>query len=265
MSNRGTGTGVVYQVTDERLPWQRDNPPIVFHHGVGARGDMWAGWTSALSERHELVRTNMRGHGGSTVPPGYQWTLESLAADLHAVVTSAKHDAIHLVGESVGGTVALAYTLAYPKRVRTLCISNGAHLGSKLTNLHNWADLMADGGMEGWSEHMMGCRFNRGAISRDAFKWYEQQQREANATAILDALSMLIGTDLSPRLHEINIPVCLMHPDASQFIPVSVMADLKQKLPDARLQVFANAKHGLPFSHASQCSKLYAQFLAERG
>ena len=265
MSDHETDAGLVYQVTDERLPWQRNNPPVVFHHGVGARGDTWSGWTSALCERHALVRTNMRGHGGSSVPRGFQWTLEHLAADLHTVVSSANHEAIHLVGESVGGTVALAYTLAYPQRVRTLCISNGAHLGGKLTNLHNWADLMADGGMQAWSEHMMGCRFNGGALSRDAHTWYEQQQRDANANAILDALSMLVGTDLSPRLHEINVPVLLMHPDSSPFIPVSVMADLKEKLPDARLQVFANARHGLPFSHAAQCSKLYAQFLAERG
>ena len=265
MNSHDSGTGITYQVTDERLPWQTGHPPVVFHHGVGARGEMWLGWNSALCDRHALVRTNMRGHGGSAVPKGFRWTLDALASDLEAVVTSAGADAVHLVGESVGGTVALAYALAYPDRVRTLCICNGAHLGGKLTNLNNWASLMADGGMPAWSEHMMGCRFNPGAISRDAYNWYEGQQREADATAILDALSMLIGTDLGPRLNEIRIPVLLLHPDASPFIPVSVMADLNDKLPDSRLQVFANAKHGLPFSHATQCAQLYAQFLAERG
>ncbi len=257
--------GLVYQVSDERLPWQREHPPVVFHHGVGARGDAWLGWNSALCERHELLRVNMRGHGGSSVPSGFAWTLDSLARDLHAVIGHAGYDAIHLVGESIGGTVALAYTLAYPERVRTLCICNGAHLGGKLTNLHNWADLMADGGMPAWSKHMMGCRFNAGAISRDAHAWYEQQQSEAQGTAILDALDMLIGADHSARLPEVKVPVLLMHPDGSPFIPVSVMAEFNEKLPDSRLQVFANAKHGLPFSHAAPCAKLYAQFLAERG
>jgi len=55
----------------------------------------------------------------------------------------------------------------------------------------------------------------------------------------------------------------LMHGDSSPFIPVSVMADLKSKLPDARLQVFARAKHGLPFSHAAACAQTLRRFLDE--
>jgi hypothetical protein len=39
------------------------------------------------------------------------------------------------------------------------------------------------------------------------------------------------------------------------------MADLKSRLPNARLQVFAHAKHGLPFSHAKECSQLLRAFL----
>jgi pimeloyl-ACP methyl ester carboxylesterase len=59
------------------------------------------------------------------------------------------------------------------------------------------------------------------------------------------------------------MPVLLMHGDSSPFIPVPVMTDLKARLKEARLQVFAHARHGLPFSHGRQCAATLRAFLAE--
>jgi hypothetical protein len=39
------------------------------------------------------------------------------------------------------------------------------------------------------------------------------------------------------------------------------MADLNARLPDARLQVFAHARHGLPYSHAKECASVLRKFL----
>ena len=61
----------------------------------------------------------------------------------------------------------------------------------------------------------------------------------------------------------VTCPVLLLHlhPDSSPFIPVETMAGLKRALPDARLQVFAHARHGLPFSHAAECAAAVAGFI----
>jgi pimeloyl-ACP methyl ester carboxylesterase len=39
------------------------------------------------------------------------------------------------------------------------------------------------------------------------------------------------------------------------------MADLHERIPNAQLKIFPDAKHGLPFSHASECSQALRQFL----
>ena len=59
-------------------------------------------------------------------------------------------------------------------------------------------------------------------------------------------------------------PLLLLHPDASPFIPVPVMADFHARVPGARLHVIGHAKHGLPFSHAGLCSALLRDFLGGR-
>ena len=122
---------------------------------------------------------------------------------------------------------------------------------------------MGKGGMIAWSAMMMERRFHRGSIPRAAWEWFETQQATANPTAIMDAVKVLVGTDLSADFGRLTMPTLLMHPDASPFIPVSLMAEMRDLLPDARLQVFAHARHGLPFSHAEACASLLSSFLAE--
>ncbi|MEM7406748.1 MAG: alpha/beta hydrolase [Pseudomonadota bacterium] len=251
-----------YDVTDETQPWRPDGAPIAFHHGVGACADLWRGWVPALCDRHRLIRFDMRGHGRSKEAHHGQWSLSGMVADFAAVIDAVTTDPVHIVGESVGGTVALAYALSYPERVRTLTVSNGAHRGGKVQNLESWAALMGREGMAGWSRYMMEQRFHPGAISRAAATWFEQQQASALPNAVLDAVAVLVDTDLSGRLAELRMPVLLLHPDASPFIPVSVMATLADGVAGSRLHVFSNSRHGLPFSHATPCSQLLREFLA---
>jgi len=258
------GGPVHYDLLDRRLPWRRggDEDVIVFHHGLGACADVWCGWEPTLSPHYRVLRVDMRGHGRSPVPPGYPWTVESLADDLAAVVDHAGLGRFHLAGESIGGTAALLFAARHRERVLTLTVSNGAHRGNAITNLSPWERIIEDGGMPAWSAHMMQQRFFAGAIDDDAWRWYEAQQAGCDRDAVLALAVALSGADLTPELESLAMPVLLLHPDSSPFIPVALMAELREALPDARLQVFARSRHGLPFSHAHACSGEMAQFLA---
>ncbi len=250
-----------YEVIDHRSPWVRARETIVFHHGLGACSACWNGWFAPLLEHYRLVVFDMRGHGES--PPLKGADIPSLIEDLDSVIRGPGNGQCHLVGESIGGTIALAYAARFPKRIRSLTVSNGAHMGGSLENLSNWRDLTADGDMSHWSEHMMNMRFYPDVLSDDMWQWYKEQQAQANREFVLGAVEALAGANLSPVLHAVTSPVLILHPDDSPFIPLEVALDLKSKLKHARMQVFANTRHGLPFSHANQCSHTLMQFLAE--
>jgi len=254
-------------VTDLALPWIEAPETILFHHGLGASSRTWAAWLPVLADHYRLVRFDMRGHGKSAVAAGTAGgdalTLELLANDVFAVADAVGVGEFHLVGESIGGTIALLAASRRPERVRTLTVSNGAHIGGSIQSIDDWRDVMNAGGMAGWSQHMMPKRFFDGAISAPMWRWYEQEQASAAREFVLDAVRLLAGADLSPQLERLRMPVLLLHGDSSPFIPVAVMADLKARLADARLQVFAHARHGLPFSHATQCAHMLRRFLEE--
>jgi pimeloyl-ACP methyl ester carboxylesterase len=253
---------ITVETVDARLPWA-PNETIVFHHGLGACGAVWRGWLPTLVNRYRLVTYDMRGHGDTPVPPGFEWSIDALVRDLVAVADRETSGQFHLVGESIGGTAALAFAARYPNRLLSLTVSNGTHIGGTIENLEPWREIITTDGMAAWSKHMMDQRFYYHALSADKRTWYQAQQASADADAILAGAEALVGVDLTSQLARINIPTLLLHPDNSPFIPVPVMADLHARLPRAQLNVFAGSRHGLPFSHSEACSGVLRRFLSE--
>ena len=251
-----------FDVVDHRAPWQVERLPILFHHGIGGSAGIWAGWLPALVDGYRVVTFDMRGYGRSVVPaPDFKWSLVLLIDYVFSVADAAGLTRFHLVGESIGGTIALAAACAEPKRVASLTVSNGAHLGASIQGIAKWRRQLDEGGAKMWSDEFMRDRFHDDGLSVERRAWFAAQQELWPRESILNALGVLVGADLTPRLSQLSCPTLLMHPDGSPFIPVAVMAELHRLLPGSRLHVFGHAKHGLPFSHDRQCSGLLRAFL----
>jgi pimeloyl-ACP methyl ester carboxylesterase len=252
-----------YEVCDVVPPWVPDPQTIVFHHGVAASLDIWAGWLPVLATRYRLVRFDMRGFGGSYVPPaGSAWSFERLVEDLLAVADAAAAPRFHLVGESIGGTAAIACALRAPQRVLSLTLSNAAARGGLIGNVKGWREIVADQGQVQWARQMMAWRFFPDALEPAVHAWYTALHERCSMDASLALADLLLATDYSSRLTEIGVPTLLLSPEASPFIPLEIMAGMREKIAGAELQVFAHAKHGLPLSHGARCARVLRDFLA---
>ena len=98
----------------------RERATILFHHGIGASAGIWAGWLPSLVDpiawsASTCAAAAVRNSGG-----GFRLVARPLVEDLFAVADAAGLKRFHLVGESIGGTVALAAALARPERIATL-------------------------------------------------------------------------------------------------------------------------------------------------
>ncbi len=266
MASAQTNDGALhYEVVEENAPLNARGLPILFHHGIGSSAALWRGWDPVLVGRYPMIGFDMRGCGRSHIPgPDFAWSLDWMVEDLFAVADAAGLARFHLVGESIGGTIALAATIARPDRIATLTVSNGAHLGATIGRVHAWKKQLDEVGPAGWSKAFMPDRFHADALTPERWQWFEAEQASWPQESILNAPGVLIGADLTPRLGEIRCPTLLLHPDGSPFIPVPVMAELHRLLGNAELNVIGHSRHGLPFSHAAQCARLLRTFLDPR-
>ena len=260
------GGALYFEVIDLTAPWAPDAPLIVFHHGVGATADIWADWLPALVDRYRIARFDTLGFGRSAVPgPGFRWSLDGLADDVLAVARAAGADRFHLVGEWLGGTVAL-HLAGHHRREALLSVtaSNASHRGGSIQRAREWRAFIGAQGMAAWAEMMTPLRLDRASVSEAKYRWFERVQAAASADAVLDLADLLIGSDVTPELGTIRAPALLLAPARSPFVPLAVMEDMHARIPGSELQVFADARHGLPCSHGEACGRALRAFLERR-
>ncbi len=79
-------------------------PLLLLLHGLGATGDVWAGWEPVLARRWpgRWLAPDLPGHGGS--PPLPEYTFDALAAAVRPLVEPGTV----VLGHSLGGVVGLA-------------------------------------------------------------------------------------------------------------------------------------------------------------
>ena len=96
-------------------------PPVIFIHALAMNGEMWADVGQSMPPGPALYAMDCRGHGDSDKPPG-PYTTVQFANDICAVMDFLGVSQSHLVGCSMGGTVALAFAGRFPQRVASLCV-----------------------------------------------------------------------------------------------------------------------------------------------
>jgi pimeloyl-ACP methyl ester carboxylesterase len=259
-----TARGLNYVVTDLRPPWRMSGRPVVFNHGIGTNLGVWSEWVPIVAARHPVVRFDLRGFGTSPVPPAdHRWTMDELIDDLLEVAATTGAEKVHVVGESIGGTIALAAALRAPERFASVAISNASHRGPGVTNIEGWRDTFESQGHGAWNAEMMANRFFSGAADPAALAWFSDVQEKSDRNAVLALAALLAGADLSEGLRSFKVPLSITLPDSSPFITPAHGAELRALVPNSRLRIVPHAKHGLPFSHARSEAKALVTFLTE--
>lgn len=97
-------------------------PPLVLIHGASVNlRDMQLALGDALSETHRVILVDRPGRGYSTRPDD-GWRLETQAMLIHDAVAELGVEDPVIVGQSLGGAVALAYALKYQDEMAGLVL-----------------------------------------------------------------------------------------------------------------------------------------------
>src|SRR5216684_1003242 len=106
--------------------------PIVFLHPWTTNGGIWYYQAFPFAKTNQVVVVDHRGHGRSDKPQsGY--SIQEHASDVRAVLDAVGAQKAVLVGNSIGGMIAMQFALDNPDRVKGLLIlSSGTGLGENM-------------------------------------------------------------------------------------------------------------------------------------
>jgi pimeloyl-ACP methyl ester carboxylesterase len=216
-------------------------------------------WDPALVDRlaqdREVILVDNRGVGGSTgvVPEN----VTTMARDALAFTDALGLEQIDLLGFSLGGFVAQELVLLRPRLVRRLVLAGTAPQGGP--DLHRWSDEVyalatAD---EPGAEHLLGLFFSsseesqaKGMESIGRLFQREVDRDEPTDLATRDAQLAAITAWGIPdesklnRLTGITQPTLVANGDNDTMMHTQNSHLLDERLPDARLRIYADANHG---------------------
>jgi pimeloyl-ACP methyl ester carboxylesterase len=96
---------------------------VVLLHGKNFNGAYWARTAKALADQgYQVIIPDQIGFGKSSKPEHYQFTFQALAHNTKMLLNSLGINDIYLVGHSMGGMLAIRYTLMYSRHVKKLVL-----------------------------------------------------------------------------------------------------------------------------------------------
>ena len=95
-----------------------DAPTILFVHGWTCAAEFWKLQVAALEGERRIVAFDLRGHGQSERPPDGDYSIQTFARDLDAVLEQAvPAERALLVGHSLGAMAIVAWAAEHPDQV----------------------------------------------------------------------------------------------------------------------------------------------------
>lgn len=240
----------------------------MLHAGI-AHSAMWDPQFAYFQEKYRVVRFDQRGFGKTTTATKNF----NRRADLLALLDELKIERAILLGCSMGGSLALDFTLEHPERVSALILIAAGFSGFKAP-----ADMMKQ-----WEEQ--DAAFATGDLERvidlELKMWVDGPNRAPDQVPAhvrekiraMELDNLKIDTEgynpveLEPpaigRLGEIKIPTLVIYGTGDQPTVVENGETLAREIPNAQLLILENVGHVPSMEEAEKVNAAIKEFLMQ--
>jgi pimeloyl-ACP methyl ester carboxylesterase len=239
-------------------------PTVVLIHGGFGDHRMWNAQFEALARDFRVVRYDHRGFGRSSRPE----KAYSPVADLLALLDRLEAKTAHLVGNSMGGTLAIDFVLLHPDRVgRLVVVASGANgfpippeaLEKTLEVFRTAKEKGTKPAAELWLQHPMVAVTSRDPATRGLLRKMVVENREIFLMEHWPDEPM--DPQASARLTEVKAPTLLILGERDTDLVDSIGRATAKGIPGARLETVAGADHLPQMDKPVEVGRLLTDFL----
>ncbi|HVG18638.1 MAG TPA: alpha/beta hydrolase [Blastocatellia bacterium] len=214
-------------------------PLLVYIAGLDGTGQLFFKQAPSLSQSYRVATYRSRDEG--------KFTYDDLTADVAYVIRSLGEERATVLGESFGGTVALAFALRYPEMVERLVVVNSfprfrsririrlaALLASVLPFQALWPVRLAANTLGLYAD----------GVEREDRRRFFKAIRTVKGESYARRLQLISEFDVEDRLPEIQAPTLFIAGEKDRLIEsASEARDMAARMPDARVRIVEGAGH----------------------
>lgn len=245
----------------------RTGIPVVLVHGFPFSKEMWQPQVHALKASNYVITYDVRGHGESGIGDG-QYTIEFFVDDLMALLDHLRVGKVVIAGLSMGGYIALRATERHPDRFRALilCDTRSEADGNegKIKRAQQ-AGIVKRDGMKSFANTFVPALFYKKTEQENpaVVELIRSIVERASPLAVAGTLTALAArTDTTAALYNITIPALILVGQHDTLTPPSASEAMKQKLPNARLNILPRSGHLSNLENPEEFNSHVLKFLA---
>lgn len=238
--------------------------PVVLIHGMAASKNAWRGNVAALAQKHRVLALDQIGFGDSDKPL-VDYRVGTLADFLDGFLRAVRVEQPMLVGSSLGGWVALTYTLAHPDAVSRLVLVDSAGLrapGRMDDTLH----LQLSGATRADLKASLQRVFVNPMFYSDAAveALYARRMSSGDGYTVARLIESLDRVDESvdDRLSEIKVPALIIWGDHDGLLPLAWGERFAHAISGAKLVVISQSGHMPMIEKAAEFNQTVESWLA---
>lgn len=259
-------------------------PPVVLIHGASpdSAALSWAASLKALSEGHRVTAPDLPGYGESHAPDA-EHTIESYTDFLAKLMDALVLDRVTLGGISMGGAVALGFTLRWPEKVDKLILVDSHGLGgrfphplaiyalAKLPLLNKAVSLSLRSSRRVAKRALRNLLFAPGTVTDELVDEVLDHLRRPGVNRASHHFRRSEVRLRGPRtnhveqLGTVRAPTLIVHGRQDGLVPVSCAREAHERMPGSQLIVFEDCGHWPPREHPKEFNRVVSRFIGGAG
>ncbi len=257
-----------------------EGPPLVLLHGDAASALDWSWVLPRLAATHRVYAPDFPGFGDSA-KPSREYSPEFLKNFLVDFLDAIEVERVMLVGNSLGGLVALRFTLSHPEQVEALVLVDSSGLGHSVTPLLSQFTLPVYGeAMIAWCNTPLGAKqrsWLRATLffaqpSKAPEAWVREQERMSLMPGFLEATLSSLRAQLNvfgqyqvllDSLPHLQMPTLVIWGTDDLVFPKEQAEAAVSRLPKGHLSLIPSCGHLPHVERPEHFSAALSQFLTE--
>jgi abhydrolase domain-containing protein 6 len=248
-------------------------PPLLLVHGFGGDKDNWAMLAPHLTDRYHVIVPDLVGFGDNARTHDVPYDIAAQTGRLIDFMDAVGIETCHIVGNSMGGWIALQAALDHPKRLTTLTLVNNAGvIGKEESNLQKLprtekSPLVPESAAD--LKQLMGFIAHKPRYVPSRFMDVVFEDR-AQHNGLLDKIFWTIVDDgeqrpLNARLADVSVPTLIIWGRHDQLIHVSCVAELQAGIVGSEAVIFDDVGHVPMIEKPGATAAVLRRFLAKHG
>lgn len=252
----------------------KEKIPILFLHGFTGCLEDWEFLKGQLPKKYSPVFIDLLGHGKSSAPKVIEeYSEKSQVELLNLLLKKLSISKLVLVGYSMGGRLALAFTIKYPHKIAALILESTSfgletknERNERIESDKNISKQIENSTINNFVNYWMGLPLFSSQKKSESQKVIELKQRKIFSNNLIGLKNSLLGfssgkmNNYFPQLKDINIKVLLISGELDlKYNKINIKAD--SLLPNSKLIVVKNCGHNVHFEKPKEFIKFLNKFL----